>query len=61
MNNIQAEAKSLAKKIYNTIPIIYATPDFQGVAIRFRQQLNENSRMLCRHHIIPEMNHNELL
>jgi glucose/mannose-6-phosphate isomerase len=31
------------------------------VAIRFRQQLNENSKVLCWHHVIPEMNHNELV
>jgi glucose/mannose-6-phosphate isomerase len=31
------------------------------VAIRLRQQINENSKMLCWHHVIPEMNHNELL
>jgi glucose/mannose-6-phosphate isomerase len=34
---------------------------FEGVATRFRQQINENSKMLCWHHVIPEMNHNELL
>ena len=34
---------------------------FEGVAVRFRQQINENSKMLCWHHVIPEMNHNELL
>ena len=28
---------------------------------RFRQQINENSKMLCWHHVIPEMNHNEIL
>lgn len=60
-DSIRQQAKLLAKELYNTIPIVYATPNFKGVAIRFRQQLNENSRMLCRHHIIPEMNHNELL
>ena len=32
-----------------------------GIAIRFRQQLNENAKVLCWHHIIPEMNHNELV
>jgi glucose/mannose-6-phosphate isomerase len=31
------------------------------VAVRFRQQLNENSKVLCWHHVIPEMNHNELV
>ena len=29
--------------------------------MRFRQQINENSKMLCWHHVVPEMNHNELV
>jgi glucose/mannose-6-phosphate isomerase len=32
-----------------------------AVAVRLRQQLNENSKILALHHIIPEMNHNELV
>ena len=41
--------------------MIYAVDGLHGVATRFRQQINENSKMLCWHHIIPEMNHNELV
>lgn len=59
--DIQKKAKSIAKKLYGKLPIIYAAADFEGVAVRFRQQLNENSKMLCWHHVIPEMNHNELV
>ena len=33
----------------------------EPVAVRLRQQLNENSKILCWHHVIPEMNHNELV
>jgi hypothetical protein len=43
------------------LPIIYATDMIAPVAVRFRQQLNENAKMLCWHHVIPEMNHNELV
>ena len=60
-SDIQEQAKSLAKKMYNQTPVIYVANGFEGVAIRFRQQINENSKMLCWHHVIPEMNHNELL
>jgi glucose/mannose-6-phosphate isomerase len=59
--NIIAEATDIAKKIKNKIPVIYATTYNEGIAIRFRQQLNENAKILCWHHIIPEMNHNELV
>lgn len=59
--NIIAEATSIAEKLNGKIPVIYATTYNEGIAIRFRQQLNENAKILCWHHIIPEMNHNELV
>lgn len=59
--DIQKQAKALAKKLAGKTPIIYAASSFEGVAVRFRQQINENSKMLCWHHVIPEMNHNELV
>lgn len=58
---IQKEAKAIAKKLQNKIPIIYATANNESVAVRFRQQINENGKMLCWHHVVPEMNHNELV
>jgi len=60
-NNIQEQAMSLAKKMYKQTPVIYVANGFEGVAVRFRQQINENSKMLCWHNVVPEMNHNELL
>jgi glucose/mannose-6-phosphate isomerase len=59
--NIKKLASSIAKKLYKKTPVIYTSEGFEGVAIRFRQQMNENSKMLCWHHVVPEMNHNELL
>ena len=60
-SDIQEKAMSLAKKMYKKTPVIYVANGFEGVAVRFRQQINENSKMLCWHHVVPEMNHNELL
>lgn len=60
-SNIIAEATQIAEKIQNTMPIVYGIHGYDGVAERFRQQINENAKMLCWHHIIPEMNHNELV
>ena len=59
--NIQKEAKELAKRMYKQTPVIYVANGFEGVAIRFRQQINENSKTLAWHNVVPEMNHNELL
>ncbi len=58
---IRVEAAAIASKINGTTPIIYAETWFEGVAVRLRQQINENAKMLCWHHTLPEMNHNELV
>lgn len=59
--DIRKKAKTIAGKLNGKLPIIYSAADFEGMAVRFRQQLNENSKVLCWHHAIPEMNHNELV
>ncbi len=61
MGSIRAEAAAIANKIHGTIPIVYADTWMEGVAVRLRQQINENAKMLCWHHALPEMNHNELV
>ena len=59
--NIRREALETAKAVHGKIPVIYTTASNEGVGIRLRQQLNENYKMLCWHHVFPEMNHNELV
>lgn len=58
---IQEEAMVLAKNIHNKQLVIYGEASLEGVLVRFRQQINENAKELCWHHILPEMNHNELV
>lgn len=58
---IKAEAQEIALKINDKVIAIYADSSIGGVATRFKQQINENSKMLCWDHVIPEMNHNELV
>lgn len=54
-------AEVLARKLHGKIPVLYSSDQFEPAAIRWRQQINENSKQLCWHHVIPEMNHNELV
>ena len=61
MDGIQALAQKYANKWHQKLPILYAPEGYGSVGIRWRQQINENSKMLCWHHVIPEMNHNELV
>lgn len=58
---IKTEASEIAKKLSGQIAIIYSLGSCEGVSVRFRQQINENSKALCWHHVFPEMNHNELV
>lgn len=58
---IQTAAKSLAKSLQNTIPVVYSGVAHAGIGLRWKQQINENSKMHAFAHVIPEMNHNELV
>lgn len=58
---IKEEAKKLAVFSHNKQLILYSTNNHEAIIIRARQQFNENSKQLCWHHVIPEMNHNELV
>ena len=59
--NITKGAMELARNLMGKIPVIYSVAGYEGVSIRFRQQVDENAKMLCWHHVFPEMNHNELV
>lgn len=58
---IHTEAKKIASFLQGKVPVIYSTTKYEPIAVRARQQFNENSKELCWHHVIPEMNHNELV
>ena len=52
----------LAQKIYKTLPIIYGENEATSIlAVRWKNQLSENAKMLAFHNELPEMNHNEIV
>lgn len=59
--DIMGKGKKIAELLKGKFPVIYTAQRTGSVAVRWRQQLNENSKVLCWHNIIPEMNHNELV
>lgn len=61
IDSIKTQAKGIAKKLLNKTTAIYADTSIGAVATRFKQQINENAKALCWDHVIPEMNHNELV
>ncbi|MEM0998044.1 MAG: bifunctional phosphoglucose/phosphomannose isomerase [Bacteroidota bacterium] len=57
----EENARLIAEQLHEKIPILYSSPAFESIAIRWRQQIEENSKHIAFHHVIPEMNHNELV
>ncbi len=56
------KAFKLAQKLYGKVPIVYSAADkFDIVNLRWRGQFAENAKVLAFGHVLPEMNHNELV
>lgn len=60
-SEIHALAREIAQAMYGKVGVIYSGVEYESVVIRTRQQFNENAKFLCISHVIPEMNHNELV
>lgn len=58
---IHSKAKEMAEFLKGRVGVLYSTTEFEPMLVRARQQFNENSKQLCLHHVLPEMNHNELV
>tara|TARA_B100001778_G_scaffold328861_1_gene328926 strand:+ start:962 stop:1945 length:984 start_codon:yes stop_codon:yes gene_type:complete len=61
VDEIKDLAHQTALALNSKTAVLYIESGLEGVAVRMRQQINENSKALCWHHVIPEMNHNELV
>ena len=56
------QAKELAQKLQNHLPVIYSSVDsLWPVARRWTNQINENSKMLSYCAFFPELCHNEIV
>jgi glucose/mannose-6-phosphate isomerase len=54
-------AKSLARGLLGTIPLIVGAGLTTPVAYRWKTQINENAKLHCFTHELPELDHNELV
>jgi glucose/mannose-6-phosphate isomerase len=54
-------SKTLALNIGETVPVVYGFGIYRGVAQRFKQQFNENSKIPSKWEFFPELNHNEIV
>jgi glucose/mannose-6-phosphate isomerase len=55
------QSKQVARSLLNTIPQIYGWGIYSPIAVRWRQQFNENSKIIARAETIPESNHNDIV
>lgn len=54
-------AKKLAWELRSTIPVVYGFRQYHAVAVRFKSELNENSKIPAKHESFPELNHNDVV
>ena len=54
-------AKSVARGLHGTVPVIAGTGLTGPIAYRWKTQLNENAKVPAFSHEIPELNHNEIV
>ncbi len=57
----EARGESLALALEGKRICLYADTPWRSLLTRWRQQLNENSKLLANVEVLPEMNHNELV
>lgn len=53
-------AIQIAKKLNGSLPVIYSSNTLKSINLRWRCQIQENSKNLCFGNLLPEMNHNEI-
>jgi len=53
-------AEDLVPKIVNKIPLIYASQRYYTTAMKWKTDINENTKIHAFYNIYPEFNHNEI-
>ena len=59
--NADSPAKQIAERMHGTVPAIYAVGSLSAAAVRWKNQINENAKMIAFNGAIQEMNHNEIV
>ena len=56
------KAVRIARTLHGRLPIIYSAAEhLDAVNVRWRGQISENAKQLAYGHVLPEMNHNEIV
>ena len=55
-------AKKVARSLYQHLPLVYGSEGLlEAVAMRWKTQINENSKWPCFWNVFPELDHNEIV
>jgi glucose/mannose-6-phosphate isomerase len=54
-------AKKLALELMGTVPVVYGFKQYNAIAHRLKTQFNENSKVVSKYDVFPELNHNEVV
>ena len=54
-------SKKLALELAETLPVVYGFRQYGAISRRLKTQLNENSKVLSKHDVFPELSHNEVV
>lgn len=58
---IEEQGKMFAQQVAGKTPVIYATMDYQSVAMVWKIKFNENAKTPAFWNFFPELNHNEMV
>jgi glucose/mannose-6-phosphate isomerase len=56
----EASGKSLAKRMYGSVPLIYSSLRNEAVAVNWKIRFNESGKIPAFYNVLPELNHNEM-
>jgi glucose/mannose-6-phosphate isomerase len=59
--NPNSLAMEIAERIHETVPAIYSTGSLSAAAVRWKNQINENAKMIAFNGEILGMSHNEII
>jgi len=58
---VEAEARRVADGLFGRLPVVYSHEGLWPAALRFKTQLNENSKVPAKVEFLPELCHNEVV
>lgn len=61
VDDVRTVSKELATFIKDYLPVIIANTTFSPLAIRFKNELNENSKIMAKVETLPEWAHNDIV